>query len=359
MTVTIRDVARKAGVSPITVSRAFSGTHPVAEETRRKVLKVAEEMGYVPDLLARALVHKQSPIIGVVVLELVNPFFVHILDAVQAVTRQKDHMLLVSQSERQPDMERASVHQFRQMRVAGILITPATTEMGHLRLLEAEGTPVVVVARRWDDGDCVTVDDFAGGRIAGEHLVQLGHRKIGCVAHDELHNVAVQDRVQGFQHALREAGCVFSPQCTLHTKTLRMADAIQAADAFLDLPERPTAVFVTADRLAIGFVHRLREKGLRVPGDVAVVGYDDIRYAEFMEVPLTTVALPKYEMGQQAAQLLFELIEASDADNEPRRIMLEPQLIVRASCGAHSTGGYQPSTHLPLVPYSHSPRDNL
>ena len=127
MTVTIRDVARKAGVSPITVSRAFSGTHPVAEETRRKVLKVAEELGYVPDLLARALVHKQSPIIGVVVLELVNPFFVHILDAVQAVTRQKDHMLLVNQSERQPDVERASVHQFRQMRVAGILITPATT----------------------------------------------------------------------------------------------------------------------------------------------------------------------------------------------------------------------------------------
>jgi LacI family transcriptional regulator len=338
MTVTIRDVARKAGVSPITVSRAFSGTHPVAEETRRKVLEVAEELGYVPDLLARALVHKQSPIIGVVVLELANPFFVHILDAVQAVTRQKEHMLLVNQSERQPDIECASVYQFRQMRVAGILITPATTEMEHLRLLEAEGTPVVVVARRWDDGDCVTVDDFAGGLMAGEHLIQLGHRKIGCVAHDEPHNVAVQDRVRGFQHALREAGCAPSPQCTLHTKTLRMADAIQAADAFLDLSERPTAVFVTADRLAIGFVHRLRERGLRVPGDVAVVGYDDIRYAEFMEVPLTTVALPKYEMGRQAAQILFERIEAGDAGSEPRQIMLEPQLIVRASCGAHSTG---------------------
>ena len=336
MPVTIRDVARKVGVSPITASRAFSGTHPVAEKTRDRVFQAAEELGYVPNLLARALVHKRSPIIGVVVLELINPFFTHILDAVQAVAREKGYMILVNQSERQPDTERASVHQFRQMRVAGVLITPATTDLEHLLFLEAEGTPVVVVARRRDGGDYVTVDDFAGGRIAGEHLIQIGHRRVGCVAHDEPHNVAVQDRVQGFQHALREAGCVFLPQCTIHTESLRMADAIQAADAFLDLPERPTAVFVTADCLAIGFIHRLRERGMRVPDDVAVVAYDDIRYAEFLEVPLTTVALPKHEMGQQAAQILFERIEANEAHSEPRQIMLEPQLIVRASCGARS-----------------------
>ena len=336
MPVTIRDVARKVGVSPITASRAFSGTHPVAEKTRGRVFQAAEELGYVPNLLARALVHKRSPIIGVVVLELINPFFTHILDAVQAVAREKGYMILVNQSERQPDTERASVHQFRQMRVAGVLITPATTDLEHLLFLEAEGTPVVVVARRRDDGAYVTVDDFAGGRIAGEHLIQIGHRRVGCVAHDEPHNVAVQDRVQGFQHALREAGCVFLPQCTIHTESLRMADAIQAADAFLDLPERPTAVFVTADCLAIGFIHRLRERGMRVPDDVAVVAYDDIRYAEFLEVPLTTVALPKHEMGQQAAQILFECIEANEAHSEPRQVMLEPQLIVRASCGARS-----------------------
>lgn len=336
MPVTIRDVARKVGVSPITASRAFSGTHPVAEKTRDRVFQAAEELGYVPNLLARALVHKRSPIIGVVVLELINPFFTHILDAVQAVAREKGYMILVNQSERQPDTERASVHQFRQMRVAGVLITPATTDLEHLLFLEAEGTPVVVVARRRDGGDYVTVDDFAGGRIAGEHLIQIGHRRVGCVAHDEPHNVAVQDRVQGFQHALREAGCVFLPQCTIHTESLRMADAIQAADAFLDLPERPTAVFVTADCLAIGFIHRLRERGMRVPDDVAVVAYDDIRYAEFLEVPLTTVALPKHEMGQQAAQILFERIEANEAHSEPRQVMLEPQLIVRASCGGRS-----------------------
>ena len=334
MSITIRDVARKAGVSPITVSRALSGTHPVAEETRRKVLEAAEELGYVPDLLARALVHKQSPIIGVVVLELANPFFVPILDAIQAVARQKDHMLIVNQSERQLDMEQASVYQFRQMRVAGVLITPVSTNFEHLRPLKDEGTSVVVVARHWDDGDYVTADDFAGGCVAGEHLIRLGHRKIACVALDEPDNSALQARVQGFQAALQEGGGDLSRQNAILTEAGRIVDGMRAADAFLELPDRPTAAFVTADRLAVGFVHRLRERGLRVPADVAVVGHDNILFAEFLEVPLTTVAVSEYEMGQRAAQILFERIEAGDVGGELHQVMLEPKLIMRVSCGA-------------------------
>lgn len=339
---TIRDVARKAGVSPITVSRTFSGTHPVAEKTRRKVLKAAEELGYTPDLLARALARQQSPIIGMVVPELANPFFVTIIDAVQAVARQKGHMVIVNQSERQPDMELDSIHQFRQLRMAGILVTPASTELDHLRALQANGMPVVVVARCWEDGDCVTVDDFAGGRMAGEHLLRLGHHKIGCVAHAELGNTAVQARVQGFRAALEEGGHALSSQSMIHVERVRLADAQQAVDAFLSLPDRPMAVFVTADRLAIGFIHQLRARGVRVPEDVAVVGYDDIRYAEFLQVPLTTVALPTYEMGQQAAQVLFERIEADDHSDKWHQVMLQPKLIVRASCGAQLASSQRP-----------------
>lgn len=337
MPVTIRDVARKAGVSPITASRTFSGTHPVAEETRQKVLEAAQELGYTPDLLARALARKQSPIIGVVVPELANPFFVPIIDAIQAVAQQKDHMVVVSQSGRQPTTELASIHQFRQLRMAGVLVTPASTAPDHLRSLQAAGMPVVVVARYWEEGDCVTVDDFAGGRMVGEHLLQLGHRKIGCIAHGEFGNTAVQTRVQGLRAALEDGGHMLSPQWMSCAKTVRLADAVQAADNFLSLPDRPTAVFVTADRLAIGFIHRLQTRGVRVPEDVAVVGYDDIRYAEFLQVPLTTVALPKYEMGQQAAQTLFERIESGGVNKESRQcFLLEPKLIVRASCGARS-----------------------
>ena len=334
MSVTIKDVARKAGVSPITASRALSGgPHPVAQKTRRKVLKAAKELGYVPDLLARSLVSKQSPIIGVVVLEMDNPFYAPILDAVQAIARQNNHLMIVNQSERHLGMEKASIYQFRQMRVGGVLVAPVSTDSQHLRTLRREGTPVVAVAREWDQGDYVTVDDFAGGRLVGEHLSRLGHHKIACVALDEPENSAMQARVRGFHTAVQNGG-EFAQQHTILTARSRIEDGIEAADAFLKLPDRPTAAFVTADRLAVGFVHRLRERGRRVPQDVAVVGYDDIPYAGFLEVPLTTVALPKYEMGRRAAQILFEQIQSEVTECEMHQVMLQPELVVRASCGA-------------------------
>jgi LacI family transcriptional regulator len=335
MKVTIKDVAAKAGVSPITVSRAFSGTHPVAEQTRNRIFQVAEELGYVPDLLARALVQKQIPIIGVTVLELANPFFAPIIDAVQAEARKRNFMVIVSQSERQEGLEHDSLNQYRQMRVAGVLVTPVASDLEYLARLREGGTNVVVVAREWEAGDFITVDDFSGGKIVGDHFVKLGHLKIGCIALNEPQNTALQSRIEGFKQALEASGATLQEGCTILTETLRTDQGIRAADAFMEMPEKPTAVFVTADRLAIGFVHRLRVHGVRIPEDVAVVGYDDIRYSEFLEVPLTTVALPKYEMGQRAAQILFDKIETGDKEAELRQILLEPELIVRESCGTN------------------------
>ncbi len=338
MPVTMKDVAQKAGVSPITVSRAFSGSHPVAEETRVRVLAAAEELGYTPDLLAQALVRRQSPMIGMVLPELANPFFIPIIDAVQAVAQARQHLVIVNQSAHQPDMELAILHQLKQLRTAGVLITPASTNIQHLRAIQAQGIPAVVVARCWKEGDCVTVDDFAGGGMVAEHLLQLGHRTVGCVTHDELTNSAVQVRLEGFQNRLKRDGIDLNPHHLIRSETVRMQDAVQAAQTFLALPQRPTAVFVTADRLAIGFIHELQARGVRVPDDVAVVGYDDIRYAEFLEVPLTTVRLPKYELGQQAVQLLFQRTESDNHNPQPRQVMLKPELVVRVSCGGAKSG---------------------
>jgi len=332
MAITVKEVALRAGVSPITVSRTFSGTHPVAEETRQRVLTAAAELGYAPDLLAQGMVRKQLPIVGVVVLELANPFFAPIIDAVQAVARRHDHMVIVNQSERSPQLEQSSLIQLRQLRVAGVLATPAATDLTHLRALQLDGTAVVLVARRWDAGHYVAIDDEMGGWLAGEHLVRLGHRRIACVTLDEPHNPSYRARIRGFQNALAEGGV--SEVCTLLTETQRLEDGRRAADAFLECADPPTAAFVNADRMAIGFVHRLRQRGVRVPDDVAVVGYDDIRYAEFMEVPLTTVALPKYDMGARAAEILFYYITDKHGAHEPQQILLQPRLIVRASCGA-------------------------
>jgi LacI family transcriptional regulator len=270
-----------------------------------------------------------------VVPELANPFFIPIIDAVQAVAQQKHYMVIINQSAHQPDMELAIIHQLRRLRMTGVLITPASSELDHLRSIQAEGTPTVVVARCWEEGDCVTVDDYAGGCMVAEHLLQLGHGKIGCVTHDEVSNTAVQARLRGFRETLYKRGVELSPQHIIRVETVRMTDAVRAAEAFMALADMPTAVFTTADRLAIGFIHELINRGIQVPEDVAVVGYDDIRYAQFLEVPLTTVSLPKYELGRQAVQLLFERTESSDHRGEPHQIMLKPQLVVRVSCGAH------------------------
>lgn len=333
--VTLKDVAQAVGVSPITVSRAFNNSLPVASATKERILTVARELGYVPDLHARALVNKTSPIIGVVVLELDNPFYAPIINAIQEVAKAKGYMLLVSQSERQQEIERnILLNQFQQLRIAGILVSPVGSDSAGLQQLHANAIPVVALARHWEDGDYVSVDDHAGGRMVGDHLAQLGHRGVAVVTLNEPENTAIRDRLEGFADALHAHGLMVA--ATIATDMQRIEDGIMAADRFLDLPARPTAAFVTADRLAIGFIHGLLARGLRVPDDVAVVGYDDINYAAYLEVPLTTVALPKYEIGKQAAEILFDRIEAVDRAAHPERkhVLLQPQLVIRKSCGS-------------------------
>ncbi len=338
MKVTIKEVAAQAGVSPITVSRAYSGSHPVAEETQQRIFAAADELGYVPDLVARALVSRRNPMIGVIVLDLANPFFSPVIDAIQEVVQQEGYLAVFQQSKYQIDLERASMEQFRQLRVAGVLPVSVATDMGYLAQLDATGTPVVSLARRWDAGDYVAVDYYAGGYMVGGHLAGLGHRRIACIAHNEPMRGGLWDRIQGFKAALQERDAPFADEDMILTSAVRVADGISAADAFLSLPGQPSAVFVTSDYLAVGFVHRLRERGVRVPDDVAVVGYDDIRFAEFLEVPLTTVSLPKYEIGRRAAEILFQRIAQPEEDRrELSQVLLQPSLVVRSSCGASTT----------------------
>ncbi len=333
MTATLKDVARKAGVSPITVSRVYSGTHPVAEATRRKIIAVADDLGYVPHLMARALVSQHNPMIGIVVIDLANPFFTPVIDAVQEVAQQAGYLTVINQSKFQPALEIASLDHFRQMRLAGVLPVSVAPNLHHLQRLRETGVSVVSLARRWDEGDYVAVDHFAGGYLAGQHLCRLGHRKLACVATRHALS-ASQEKLAGFRAALREHAITLAPEQILWSSEVQVAEGTRCADALLAQTDRPTAVFVTADHQAVGFLHRLRQRGVRVPEDVAIVGHDDITYAEFLEVPLTTVALPKYELGCQAAQILLVRIQTWDnLDAGFQQILLKPHLIIRASCG--------------------------
>lgn len=335
MGVTIKDVARQAGVSPITVSRAFSGTHPVAAKTQHKIFAAAEELEYVPHLMARALASKHTPMIGAVVTTLSNPFFSPVIDAVHEVAQQSGYLTIINQSKADPDLEAAGLEHLRQMRTAGVLVVSVLPTLDHLEHLRDAGIAVVLMARRWPVGDYVAVDHFAGGYLAGKHLCSLGHRKIACVAAKHSLYPAATEKIEGFRAALREHDVLFSPDSMIWTNQVQVDEGIRAADALLELTDQPTAVFITADHQAVGVLHRLRKRGVRVPDDVAVVGHDDIRYAEFMEVPLTTVALPKYEIGERAAEILLARIQNSASlHDELQQVLLEPTLIVRTSCGA-------------------------
>jgi LacI family transcriptional regulator len=328
--ITLADIARRAGVSPITASRALRSNAVVAQATRARVLAAAAELGYVPNLLARGLVQNRTATVGVVVLELSNPFFVPMLSAVETVAAKRGFLVVVGESGRDPDKERRYIEQFQQLRIGGIIVTTASCRFDHLAAARAGGTPVVLMARRWDEGDYVTADHVEAGRLVGKHLLARNYRRTGLVWTYEPENTAIEERIHGVREVLADAGVELPERWNLRTPTTLLEDGMDAADRFLAMTDRPRAVFVSTDRQAMGFVERLVSQGLRVPEDMAVVGYDDIPFAACARVPLTTVAIPMRRMGDLAAEILFNRLDGV-AGASPRQILLQPELIVRAS----------------------------
>jgi LacI family transcriptional regulator len=328
---TLADIARRAGVSPITASRALRAGQRVAAPTRERVRAAAAELGYAPNLLARGLVQDRTATLGVVVLELANPFFAPMLGAIQAVAAKRGFLVVVGESGRDEDAERRHVAELGQLRIGGIVVTPVSTRVEHLAAARAAGTPVVVMARRWEAGDYATTDNAEGGRLVARHLLARGHRRIGLVRIAEPDNTAVRSRVRGFREVLAGAGVAVPDAWDLLTPGTLIEHGMDAVDRLLARPDRPSALFVTADRTALGVVHRLLARRVRVPEDVAVVGYDDIPYAACAQIPLTTVAVPARQLGELAAEILFDRLDGVGAP-EPRQVLLAPELVRRASC---------------------------
>jgi LacI family transcriptional regulator len=328
--VTLADIARQAGVSPITASRALRSSGVVAHETREKVLAAATELGYVPNLLARGLVQNRTATVGVVVLELSNPFFVPMLSAVESIAAKRGFLVVVGESGREADKERRYVEQFQQLRIGGIIVTTASHRFDHLAAARAVGTPVVLMARHWDDGDYVTADHVEAGRLVAKHLLSRHYGSIGLVWTHEPENTAIEERILGIRQVLADANVELQDRWNVRTPTTLLEDGMDAADRYLALPDRPRAVFVSTDRQAMGFVERLVTRGVRVPEDMAVVGYDDIPFAACARVPLTTVAIPMRRMGELAAEILFDRLDGV-GPAAPRQILLQPEFIVRAS----------------------------
>ncbi|MBC9713744.1 LacI family DNA-binding transcriptional regulator [Streptomyces sp. TRM66268-LWL] len=326
----IKDVAKHAGVSVGTVSNVINHPDMVSEETRKRVRAVIERLGYVRSESARHLRAGRSRIMALLVLDMGNPFFVDVARGAERAARQAGLGVMVCNSAQSPDEEADYLGLFAEQRVRGVLLTPADASGRNIEAFRRHGIPFVLVDRVAEGTtECsVSVDDVLGGALAVRHLVDAGHRSIAYVSGPAgLHQV--RDRRQGALNALAEAGLPPEALRELPTEHLDVAAGRDAGSRILGLAQRPTAVFCANDLLALGVLQTMYAAGVRVPEDMAIVGYDDIEFAAAAVVPLTSVRQPAVTMGAMAAELLLE--ETESEDHEHRRVVLQPELVVRRS----------------------------
>ena len=335
---TIRDVASHAGVSVATVSRVVNNSlHKVHPATRQRVLRCVHRLGYHPNVVAQGLRRGTSHSIALIVPDISNPFYPAIARGAEDVARQHGYVLVLGNTDGDPNRERAYLDILRKRWVDGVLFASAGGDDRHLRALRASGVPAVLIARDVAAGavDTVLVDSYAGMRQATSHLLRLGHRRIAYIGGP--HSLsAARERLRGYRQALRDFSVPPDPSLIV-SGDFRVDGGRAAIRRLMERRRLFTAVVAANDLTAIGAMEALRSAGRGIPDDVAVVGFDDIPFAAFVDPPLTTVAQPTYRLGALAMERLLALMREEAATT--RRIMLQPQLVVRRSCGAYLLAG--------------------
>lgn len=332
MTTTMKDVAREAGVSINTVSRALNGKPDVNEDTKKRILEIADKLNYVPNFLAKGLVTKNTRTIGVIVSDNTDPFFATIVKGIEDFARSKGYNIILCNTDEKYEREEEAVRLLREKQVDGLLITlaPAQKERADILELKRAGTPFVLLNRHMDDvmTDYVINDNVYGAYLAVSHLVKSGHKRVGYISGPSQIS-SVRERLEGYKKALFEDNIEFD-NSLVKESNLKMEDGHRLMKEFLELENRPTAVFTYSDLLAIGALKALKEAKLKVPKDMALVGYDDIEFSSLLEVPLTTVHQPRYRIGEEGARILISRIEKKDSEGL-QQIVLKPELVIRES----------------------------
>jgi len=331
--VTMRDVAERAGVSVTTVSHVMNATRPVSDDVARRVRQAMDDLEYQPNLLARSLRKGQSLAIGMVVPDSVNPFFAEVAHGIEDTGFAEGYTVVLCNSGGDLERELVYVSKLVERQVDGIVIVAAGLSSERICDLQDRSVPVVVVDRRLNGVaagvDSVLVDNERGGWLATQHLLELGHRRIGCIT-GPFDLTPSAERVTGYRRALEEAGIAYDSTLVVRGD-FQHASGFTAASQLLSLPGPPTAIFACNDLMAMGAIGAATASGRRVPDDLSIAGFDDVRLAAFTNPALTTIAQPKFEMGKLAASLLVARIKG--ADIEPRHYTLDVHLVVRASTG--------------------------
>ncbi len=332
-TVTIKDVARLSGVSPMTVSRVINDSERVSPETRRRVEEAISELGYVPSRLARGLSRQRTGTLALIVPDVANPFFTLIVRSAEDVARRAGFRVILCDTRADLALEREVIEEMIAHRVEGILIAPVNDRSrDHLRRLARFGLPFVLVDRTIAgiDADAVLGDSVDGARRLVAHLISLGHRRIGMIVESEEVSTA-RDRRRGYDAALHEAGIPLEPALVTES-TVDPAGGAAGMRQLLGLDDPPTAVFTVNNLVALGAIEAVRAAGLEVPDDIALVCFDDIEYASRLYPFLTVMEQPAETFGTLGTQLLLERIDGRGPDRR-RMVVLPAEFVVRRSCG--------------------------
>lgn len=331
--VSIRRVAAAAGVSMSTVSNVLNKPHLVADDTRRRVEHVMDQMGFVRNGAARQLRGVTSPVVGCVLLDVSNTFYAEVVHGIEGRLAEEDCILALCSSDLREGREAHFLRMLEEQGVRGILVSPVSRRLDRLEQLRERGMPVVLLDHPRDDwsGCAVAVDHVEGGRLAAEHLIRLGHRQIVSLA-GRSGIPAITQRTEGVRTAVTAGG--LDPDrhlVEIPVAAGQLANAgEEAVDRILALDPRPTAIICVNDMAALGAIRGLRKHGLSVPDDMSVVGYDDVLYAEALSPSLTTLRRPRCELGKAAVNLL---LDEGSSGHRHEELLYQPTLVVRESTG--------------------------
>ncbi|MBM3128785.1 MAG: LacI family transcriptional regulator [Chloroflexi bacterium] len=330
MRVSIKDVARAAGVSHSTVSRALTHSPLIPETTRRRVERAAKKLGYAPNAMARGLITRQSRAIGVIVTSIADPFVAEIVRGIEQLAGDNGYRVVLGTSHNDPEREVNAVKALREWRVDSVIVASSRVGALYQPLLKDIGAPIVLINNQNQQKGrvihSVAVDDVRGGEVATQYLVSLGHRVIGHIR-GPVGYAASKNRIAGYRRALNAAGIPYD-RTLIQTGDGRAEGGAQILK-LLDHDPIPTAIFCYNDITAIGALRELKRRGIRVPRDLSLVGFDNIPFALYVDPPLTTIAQPMFEMGKRALQMALTLMRDSRA--QVADVVIQGELIARAS----------------------------
>ncbi len=330
----MRDVAERAGLSVSTVSHVINNTRAVSDESRQRVMSAMEELDYKPNALARSLRRRKTNTLGMIVPDSANPFFAEVARAIEDTSFAQNYSIILCNSEGDLEKQQAYTNVLIENRVAGILFVAAGISTELVNDLEQRRVPLVVVDREVPgvEVDTVMTNHAQGGYLATQHLIELGHRRIACIAGNSEVSPSAE-RLTGYRRALEDNNLAYDERLVVKGD-FQYESGYEATKHLLALEVPPSAFFACNDLMAVGCISAARELGLRVPQDISVVGFDNVRLASFTNPPLTTVAQPIFEIGALATKMLLERM--LDLDAPPRFKRLDTVLHIRRSTAARA-----------------------